>query len=78
LAQLRATVRDAMGGAFSGQDSQGWRPHVTIQNKVTAAAARQLHDEPSASFEPRSGSVSGLLVWEYLNGPWRLARRISF
>ncbi|MBW7970639.1 2'-5' RNA ligase family protein [Bradyrhizobium sp. BR 10289] len=78
LAQLRTAVRHVMGGDFSKQDRQSWRPHVTVQNKVTAAAARQLHDRLSAGFKPRTGGVSGLLVWEYLGGPWRLVRRLSF
>jgi hypothetical protein len=33
LERRRATARETMGGEFSKQDSQGWRPHVTIQNK---------------------------------------------
>ncbi|AWL99577.2 2'-5' RNA ligase family protein [Bradyrhizobium amphicarpaeae] len=78
LARLRTALRIAMGGELSRQDSQGWRPHVTIQNKVTAAAARGLYDELRASFVPRAGAVGGLLVWEYLNGPWRLDRRLPF
>ena len=78
LAQLRAAARHTMGGEFSRQDSQGWRPHVTIQNKVAGAAARQLHDDLLTRFQPRAGSVCGLLIWEYLDGPWRLARRLPF
>lgn len=78
LARLRTELQTAMGGELSRQDSQGWRPHVTIQNKVTAAAARGLYDELRAGFVPRAGAVGGLLVWEYLNGPWRLDRRLPF
>ncbi|WP_271594785.1 2'-5' RNA ligase family protein [Bradyrhizobium sp. CCBAU 65884] len=65
-----------MRGAFSRQDSQPWRPHVTIQNKVTADAARQLHQALEGKFEPRPGTVTGLLVWEYFGGPWRPVRRL--
>jgi hypothetical protein len=34
LGRLRTAARQAMSGEFSKQDSQGWRPHVTIQNRV--------------------------------------------
>jgi hypothetical protein len=78
LDRLRATARDAIGGEFSRQDSQTWRPHVTVQNKVTASTARQLHQALAREFEPRPGSVTGLLVWEYLGGPWKLVRRLTF
>ena len=78
LARLRTALRAAMGGELSRQDSQGWRPRVTIQNKVTATAARGRYDELQAGFAPRAGAVCGLLVWEYLNGPWRLDRRLPF
>lgn len=78
LERLRAALRTAMGGNFSRQDSQGWRPHVTIQNKATAAVARGLHDELQIKFAPRAGAVTGLLIWEYLGGPWRPAGRMPF
>ncbi|BBO02003.1 MULTISPECIES: 2'-5' RNA ligase family protein [Bradyrhizobium] len=76
LDRLRARARDVMGGAFSRQDSQSWRPHVTIQNKVAPDAARQLHRALEREFAPRPGSVTGLLIWEYLGGPWKPVRRL--
>lgn len=41
-------------------------------------AARRLHRDMSGKFEHRKGTVAGLLVWEYLGGPWKLDRRLSF
>ena len=78
LAGIRAAAQTAMGGEFSRQDSQNWRAHVTVQNKVTADAARRLHRDLESGFVPRSGTVTGLLVWAYLGGPWRLMRRLPF
>lgn len=78
LEEARAAARLAMGGEFSRQDSQGWRPHVTVQNKVSADDAKQLHQELTTGFEPRAGAVTGLLVWEYLNGPWKPVDRLPF
>lgn len=78
LAGIRAAAQTAMGGAFSRQDSQNWRAHVTIQNKVDADTARRLHQHLESGFVPRSGTVTGLLVWAYLGGPWRLMRKLPF
>jgi len=78
LEQVRSAARLAMGGEFSRQDSQGWRPHVTIQNKVAADVARRLHQQLAADFEPRAGAATALLVWEYLNGPWKPIDRLPF
>jgi hypothetical protein len=78
LERLRTAARQAMSGEFSKQDSQGWRPHVTIQNKVPAEAAKQLYRTMENGFEQSVGAVTGLLLWEYLGGPWQMARRLSF
>ena len=78
LEQLRKDLRVAIGGEFSNQDRQPWRPHVTIQNKVPAEAARRLQQQLQQSFTARAGTVTGLLVWEYLGGPWKLAERLPF
>jgi hypothetical protein len=78
LGQVRAAARAAMGGEFSRQDSQAWGPHVTIQNKVPAETARQLHRALISEFAQRDGTVTGLLLWEYLGGPWKLLERLPF
>src|SRR5580692_5809899 len=36
LVRLRNGLHSGMGGEFSRQDSHFWRPHVTVQNKVSA------------------------------------------
>jgi 2'-5' RNA ligase len=78
LERLRAALHTAMAGEFSRQDSQTWRPHVTIQNKVPITTARELHDELQTKFEARAGAIHALLVWEFLGGPWRPAGRLPF
>jgi hypothetical protein len=77
LEQLRADIKHHMAGDLSRQDAHAWRPHVTVQNKVAADVARQLHRGLTLDFVQRAGSVTGLMVWEYLGGPWRLSRRIG-
>lgn len=78
LGKLRSAARDTMGGQFSRQDAQTWRPHVTVQNKVSPDAAKALHRDLTHAFEPRAGEVPAFLVWEYLGGPWKLVTRLPF
>jgi hypothetical protein len=43
---------------------------VTIQNKVTAAAARATLAALGAGFAPRRSAIVALALWRYLDGPW--------
>jgi hypothetical protein len=77
LAQLRETMRQQLKCVLP-LDSQPWRPHVTVQNKVAPSVARQLYEEFGNDFQTRSGRVTGLLIWEYLSGPWSLLQQLPF
>ena len=52
------------------QDRQRLSAHVTVQNKVEPAVARELHDRLAAGFEPHAVPARGLGLWRYLGGPW--------
>ena len=52
------------------QDRQRRRPHVTVQNKVTAPVARALHAQLAAQFVPFDAVGTGLKLWAYRGGPW--------
>jgi 2'-5' RNA ligase len=79
--ELRA-VRDRLAEAFAGlltpQDAGGWRPHVTIQNKVQPNVAKLLLAELSRDFRPREVEVAGLATWWYRGGPWEPLSRHMF
>lgn len=60
------------------QDAQGYRPHVTVQNKARPEDARALRDAMLAGFAPFSVRAGGLLLWHYLGGPWSLAGEHKF
>ncbi len=77
LQALRKRLVAAVDGDLIPQDRQGFRPHVTIQNKVTAAAARDLMAALQRDFVPRDGHGIGLQVWRYLGGPWALHERLE-
>jgi len=67
-------IRDELGhdlrGLLSAQDAGGWRPHVTIQNKVAPREARAVMAGIQAEFRPRPLAISGLGLHRYLGGPW--------
>lgn len=67
-------IRDALAhdlhGLLGAQDSAGWRPHATIQNKVEPRVARALRSALERDFEPRPLKVAGLGLYRYLGGPW--------
>lgn len=70
LESIRDDIADHFHGALTAQDAGGWRPHVTIQNKVTADAAKALLTKLQNSFEPRPLVIQGLALHRYLGGPW--------
>ena len=70
LLTLRAGLARTWHEWLTLQDRQGWRPHVTIQNKAAPAAARTLFDALQAGFTPFTVRAEGLLLWRYLGGPW--------
>jgi 2'-5' RNA ligase len=78
LEALRRSLADAFADFLAPQDRQGFRPHVTVQNKVTPAEARRLLQVLKAEFRPFGGHAEGLLLWRYLGGPWERVRRFPF
>lgn len=71
LQDLRADLVRRFGSWPGPQDLQKFRPHITIQNKVSRADADRLFSELKCVFRPRSIRISGLDLWSYLGGPWR-------
>jgi hypothetical protein len=70
LDAIRDELADGLHGLLSAQDSGGWRPHVTIQNKVAPKVSRELLRSLERDFEPRPLRVAGLGLHRYLGGPW--------
>ena len=78
LTELRAAIATAFEADLTRQDQQGWRPHVTVQNKVTPAEAKRTLAALSEGFEPWSFRALGLHLWDYMGGPWRERRMAGF
>ena len=60
------------------QDRQPLQPHITIQNKVDPAAARQLLAELQPGFVPFEARGTGLHLWAYRGGPWESLAELPF
>ena len=78
LLRLRASLAQAFEPWLVKQDRQGFRPHVTIQNKVAPHEAAALFDHLSATYQPRTAEAEGLQLWHYEGGPWRPICAIAF
>lgn len=78
LDSIRAELAEAFHGMLGAQDSSGWRPHVTIQNKVPNREARNLLEALEQGFEPRPLGLAGLGLHRYLGGPWETLQVWSF
>lgn len=78
LIQLRQQLAKYWHPWLSRQDQQGYRPHVTIQNKVTPDQARSLYDQLTGEWKAFQGTGEGLLLWYYKGGPWELANQFNF
>jgi 2'-5' RNA ligase len=78
VGRLRAALSREWDDWLRPQDRQPWRPHVTVQNKVSPAEARDTLARLSAGFALREARAEGLLLWHYRGGPWEAAGRFPF
>lgn len=78
LDRVRDQLSESLHGLLSAQDSGGWRPHVTIQNKVAPRVARELLAELEPGFRPRPLVIRGLGLHRYLGGPWQVVAIYPF
>lgn len=78
LVALRRELAERWRDHLTPQDRQGFRPHVTVQNKVEPEAARRLLDALQATWEPFTAEATGLALWRYLGGPWERRALIPF
>lgn len=78
LVVARAALARSWHVFLTPQDRQGWRPHVTIQNKVSPAVALGLLQELSSAYVQKSIQFVGLDLWHYNGGPWELAESYTY
>ncbi len=78
LTELQAYPKWQWRAHLTPQDQQGFRPHVTVQNKVDPAAANALYEALAADFHPFTATGTGLSLWEYHGGPWHKREDFGF
>lgn len=78
LAAVHCTLRSRWEQALTPQDRQPYRPHVTVQNKVTPEEARATVARLRAGFVPFGVRAVGLALWRYDGGPWTELSRHPF
>jgi 2'-5' RNA ligase len=78
LAEIRGELANQFSGLLTPQDRAGWRPHVTIQNKVSRDAAKSVQAELRGQFRPKPVVITALAAWHYRGGPWELSSRHAF
>jgi hypothetical protein len=78
LDRMRERLADLFHGLLSAQDAAGWRPHITVQNKVAPKTARVLLAELQRTFVPRPLAIHGLSLHRYVGGPWEMIASYSF
>jgi hypothetical protein len=78
LDRIRGELAQSFHGLLGSQDIGGWRPHITIQNKVTPKLARMLIARLQRGFMPRPILIRGLGLYRYLDGPWERVAIYAF
>lgn len=78
LQRIHETLARRWAAMLTRQDSQSLRPHVTVQNKVSAETARRTYAQLEAAGLPPAVSAQGLALWRYLGGPWETIETMSF
>ncbi len=78
LLSVRAALAAAFDPWLTRQDRERFRPHVTVQNKVSPSQAGALFDHLSKGFSPFEAIAEGLQLWRYEGGPWSPVAAIAF
>ena len=75
---LHRRLQERWRAHLTRQDSQPFRPHVTVQNKVEPLVAAATLDRLREAFRPETTQAIGLELWRYDGGPWTFLRRWRF
>jgi 2'-5' RNA ligase len=78
LHALRETLAAEWRPFLAEPDLAAFRPHVTIQNNVSAAEARTTQRQVSAGRLPHSLRGVGLHLWRYREGFWEDVQLFRF
>ena len=78
LESIREAIAEHFHGLLCAPDAAGWRPHITVQNKVPAKQVKALLDQLAHDFRPGPLGIAGLSVHRYRGGPWETLASYKF
>lgn len=78
LDDVRARLAATWALWLTPQDRQRFSPHVTVQNKVSPAAASSLLEQLETDFVPWTIRAEGITLWHYAGGPWEPVETVAF
>ncbi len=73
ISAIHAELVGSFHGVLTAQDGGRRKLHVTVQNKVSGAAAKALQADLARDFRPRSFAFAALELHRYRGGPWENA-----
>lgn len=78
MTEMYADISYSLHGLLAKQNVNPARLHITIQNKVSATAARSLHAQLAPAIKPVEFRFYGFGVYAWEEGLWREIRKIPF
>jgi hypothetical protein len=78
LVTLHADMAERLHGLIQQKDARPFRPHITVQAKVTAAEAKALRASLALSVQPRDFRFRGLGLYGWTGEIWRQERLFLF
>jgi 2'-5' RNA ligase len=75
---LRSRIAGRWRDHLTAQDQRPWQPHVTVQNKVSPAEAKDLLGQLARDFIPFTATATGIAIWRYCGGPWESDAVVPF
>src|SRR5215211_7269558 len=78
LTQLHYRLQQQWQPFLIPEDRELLWPHITIQNKITPEAAEELLQFLIENFSSFHTIGTGLQLWEYDGGPWKLFSEFNF
>ena len=78
LQKLHKALQEKWYSLLTPQDRQKLWPHITIQNKVAPAVAKETLNVLRSSFQPFTIYGTGLSLWSYEGGPWTFIKTFPF
>lgn len=78
LTDLHADLAEHLRGVIQQRDDRPFRPHITVQNKVTPTAARALQAELARHVHPRKFQFRGFGLYSWDGHLWRFDQLFPF